>query len=125
MSNPITDHPCQYPVELIERLVLCLTNQDDWVFDLFLGTGTTVIAAIRHERRGMGAETVAKYVSLAHRRIQEEIDGTLRTRPMTRPVYDPVSAGNSLAVAPWTKKKNDAQLVLLEKPTKGRQYTVR
>jgi len=96
-----TEHPCQFPVELIERLVLSLTNEGDWVLDPFLGTGTTVIAAIRHGRRGVGAETVPKYVQLARQRIQQEIEGTLRTRPMDRPVYDPVEAGNSLTAAPW------------------------
>jgi len=98
-----TEHPCQFPVELIERLILSLTNEDDWVLDPFLGTGTTVIAAIRHGRRGVGAEIVPKYVQLARQRIQQEIEGTLRTRPMDRPVYDPVKAGNSLTEAPWTQ----------------------
>ncbi|MDH4269935.1 MAG: site-specific DNA-methyltransferase, partial [Dehalococcoidia bacterium] len=60
-----TKHPCQFPVELIERLVLSLTNEADWVLDPFLGTGTTIIAAIRHGRRGIGAETVPEYVELA------------------------------------------------------------
>lgn len=95
-----TDHPCQFPVELIERLVLSLSNPGDWVLDPFLGTGTTIIAAIRHGRRGAGAETVPKYVQIARERIQQELDGTLRTRPMGRPVYDPAEAGNSLTVAP-------------------------
>lgn len=108
-----TEHPCQFPVELIERLVLSLSNQDDWVLDPFLGTGTTVIAAIRHKRRGVGAETVAKYVELARDRIRQEIEGTLRTRPMHRPVYDPVEAGNSLTVAPWNR--NADQIALLER----------
>ncbi len=84
-----TEHPCQFPVELIERLVLSLTNAEDWVFDPFLGTGTSVIAAIRHGRRGMGAEVVPQYIELAKERIQQEMAGTLRTRPMNRPVYDP------------------------------------
>jgi len=105
-----TEHPCQFPVELIERLVLSLTNEGDWVLDPFLGTGTTVIAAIRHGRRGVGAETVPKYVQLARQRIQQEIEGTLRTRPMDRPVYDPVEAGNSLTAAPW--KNNSGQSTL-------------
>ena len=96
-----TDHPCQFPVELVERLVLSLTNQDDWVFDPFLGTGTSIIAAIMHHRKGIGAEIVPKYVSLAKRRIHMSMDGTLRTRPMDRPVYDPYRAGNSLAISPW------------------------
>lgn len=111
-----TEHPCQFPVELIERLVLSLTNKGDWVLDPFLGTGTTVVAAIRHGRRGVGAETVPKYVQLARQRIQEEIEGTLRTRPMDRPVYDPVDAGNSLTVAPW--KKNTGQSTLFERSPK-------
>lgn len=105
-----TEHPCQFPVELVERLVLPLTNEGDWVLDPFLGTGTTVIAAIRHRRRAAGAETVPKYVELARQRIEQEMEGTLRTRPMDRPVYDPVEAGNSLTVAPW--KKNTSQITL-------------
>ncbi|MBI2918737.1 MAG: site-specific DNA-methyltransferase [Chloroflexi bacterium] len=108
-----TEHPCQFPVELIERLVLSLTNEGDWVLDPFLGTGTTVIAAIRRGRRGVGAETVARYAHLARQRIQQEIEGTLRTRPMDRPVYDPVEAGNSLTAAPW--KKETGQIALLER----------
>lgn len=108
-----TEHPCQFPVELIERLVLSLTNEGDWVLDPFLGTGTTVIAAVRHSRRGAGAETVPKYVKLARERIRQELAGTLRTRPMDRPVYDPVEAGNSLAVAPWNKEPK--QITLFER----------
>ena len=96
-----TQHPCQFPVELIERLVLSMSRVDDWVLDPFLGTGTSVIAAIRHGRRGAGAETVAKYVRLARRRITEEQQGTLKTRPMGQDVYDPVKAGNRLTRAPW------------------------
>lgn len=98
-----TEHPCQFPVELIERLVLSLTNEGDWILDPFLGTGTSIIAAIRHKRRGAGADTVPKYIELARQRIQQELAGTLRTRPMDRPVYDPVEAGNSLTVAPWAE----------------------
>lgn len=113
-SNHIekTDHPCQFPVELVERLVLSLTDEREWVLDPFLGTGSTVIAAIRHGRRGAGAEIVPKYVQIARRRIVQEMEGTLRTRPMDRPVYDPVEARNSLAVAPW--KGNTQEHTLFE-----------
>lgn len=119
-----TGHPCQFPVELIERLVLSMTTQGDWVLDPFLGTGTSIIAAVRHGRRGAGAETQAKYVSLARQRIEQEMDGTLQTRPMTRPVYDPIEAGNSLTIAPWTKKDSTAQMVLLEKAKRKQRYSV-
>lgn len=110
-----TDHPCQFPVELIERLVLSMTNEGEWVFDPFLGTGTSIIAAIRHKRRGAGAEMIGKYIELATQRIEQEIAGTLRTRPVGKPIYDPEEAGNSLRIAPWSKKPEDKQLRLLEK----------
>ncbi|MCE5209985.1 MAG: site-specific DNA-methyltransferase [Deltaproteobacteria bacterium] len=110
-----TDHPCQFPVELIERLVLSMTDEGDWVFDPFLGTGTSIIAAIRHKRRGAGAEMSSKYIDLAKSRIGQELDGTLKTRPMDKPIYDPVEAGNSLIIAPWSKKSEDNQLRLLER----------
>lgn len=107
-----TDHPCQFPVELIERLVLSMTNEGDWVLDPFLGTGTSIIAAIRYNRRGAGAEIVPRYMELAKDRIQQELAGTLRTRPMDKPVYDPIEAGNSLTAAPWANSKNSEQLLL-------------
>ncbi|MBT9136794.1 MAG: Modification methylase RsrI [Firmicutes bacterium] len=108
-----TEHPCQFPVELIERLVLSLTNEGDWVLDPFLGTGTTSIAAIRHGRRGAGAEIVQKYLDIARERIHQELDGTLRTRPMGRPVYDPVEARSKLTFAPW--KEDPKQTALFER----------
>jgi len=46
-----TEHPCQFPVELVERLVLSMTKRDDWVLDPFLGSGTSIIAAVRHGLR--------------------------------------------------------------------------
>ncbi|MGH9765477.1 MAG: DNA-methyltransferase, partial [Blastocatellia bacterium] len=109
-----TVHPCQFPVELIERLVLSLSNEGDWVLDPFLGTGTSIVAAIRHGRRGAGAELVRNYLDIAHDRIRGEMTGTLKTRPMGRPVYDPEEAGNSLRIAPWKKHEKDEQLPLLE-----------
>ncbi|MCC7300804.1 MAG: site-specific DNA-methyltransferase [Verrucomicrobia bacterium] len=120
-----TGHPCQFPVELIERLVLSMTEPGDWVLDPFLGTGTSIIAAVRHERRGAGAEIQSKYVALSRQRIEQEMAGTLQTRPMTRPVYDPIEAGNSLTIAPWTKSDSKAQMVLLEKAERKQRYSVK
>lgn len=120
-SNHIekTEHPCQFPVELIERLVLALTPPDTWVLDPFLGAGTSVIAALRHGRRGMGAEIVPQYVNLARRRIKQAMDGSLPVRPMHKPVFDPNDAGSALTTAPWLNGVEDeaVQFRLLEKPT--------
>jgi len=120
-----TKHPCQFPVELIERLVLSMSNPGDWVFDPFLGTGTTVIAAIRHGRRGAGAELFEQYIDLAKERIAQERDGTLKTRPMDRPVYDPHQAGNKLTTAPWANENSRRQMSLFEKKTKRRRCATR
>ena len=84
-----TIHPCQFPVELVERLVLSMSNDDDWVFDPFLGVGTSVIAAVRHGRKGVGSELETKYVNVARERIEQELEGTLRTRPMGKPIFEP------------------------------------
>ena len=116
-----TIHPCQFPVELIERLILSMSNEGDWIFDPFLGTGTTIVAAIRHNRRGAGAEVEQKYVDIAINRIEKELQGVLKTRPMNRPVYDPVKAGNSLTVAPWTYPNIPEQPLLIKE--RKRKYS--
>ena len=114
-----TEHPCQFPVELVERLVLSLTRRGDWVFDPFLGTGTSIIAAIRHDRRGAGAEVLDRYVQLARDRILAADDGSLPVRPRGRAVFDPRDAGTSLTTAPWLNGEGK-QLRMLEEPRKYR-----
>ena len=84
-----TDHPCQFPVELIERLVLSLTSPGDRVLDPYLGVGSSVLAAEKHGRRGYGCDIDVDYIAQAKNRYNELIEGTLKTRPMNRPVYDP------------------------------------
>jgi adenine-specific DNA-methyltransferase len=84
-----TVHPCQFPVELVERFVLSVTAPGDLVVDPFMGVGTTACAAVRHGRRAAGAELVSEYVAIARERIRLALRGTLRTRPMDRPVYTP------------------------------------
>jgi len=84
-----TNHPCQFPVELVERLILSLTNDGDLVIDPYLGVGSTAVAAIKHGRRVAGADVVAEYIETARERITLAAAGLLRTRPMGRPVYEP------------------------------------
>lgn len=84
-----TVHPCQFPVELVERLVVSLTEPSDSVFDPYMGVGSSVIAAIKHDRMGYGCDIVKEYVDIARERIRQQRAGVLRTRPMDRPVYDP------------------------------------
>ncbi len=58
-----TMHPCQFPVGLVERLVLALTNQGDLVFDPFAGVGSTGVASALHGRRFWGVEVVPEYLA--------------------------------------------------------------
>lgn len=84
-----TIHPCQFPVEMVERLVLSMTDEGDAVFDPYVGVGSTAIAALKHNRRAYGCDTVQEYVDIAHERVRQLEAGTLKTRPMGKPVYDP------------------------------------
>lgn len=84
-----TLHPCQFPVELVERLVLSMTRPGDWVLDPYGGVGSSVLAAVLNGRRGAMAETVKEYVDIARDRLEAAERGELRVRPMSRPVYQP------------------------------------
>lgn len=84
-----TIHPCQFPVELVERLVLALTNKGDWIIDPFMGVGSSIIAAIIHRRKGGGAEMVEEYIKIAEQRISHLLQGKLKIRPMGKPIYQP------------------------------------
>lgn len=84
-----TEHPCQFPVELVERLVLSMTSSGDAVLDPYLGAGSSVIAAVKHGRKGFGCDVDARYVEIARERLRLLRAGELKTRPMNKPVYDP------------------------------------
>lgn len=83
-----TVHPCQFPVEIVERLVLSLTAEGDLVLDPFIGVGSTAVAAVMHKRRVAGADIVAEYIDVARERVRLAQAGLLKTRPMNRPVYE-------------------------------------
>ncbi len=84
-----TIHPCQFPVELVERLVLSMTNKGDWVFDPFMGVGTALVAAVLHNRKAVGAELIKEYIDVADNRVRLAASGKLQVRPMNKPIYDP------------------------------------
>lgn len=86
-----TDHPCQFPVGLVERLVLALTNEGDSVLDPYLGVGSSAIAALKHKRYAFGCDLDKDYINIARERIRQLHAGSLRTRPMNKPVYDPIN----------------------------------
>lgn len=84
-----TEHPCQYPVELVERCVLALTNQYSWVLDPYAGVGSTMLASIKNDRNVVGIEKEKKYVTIAEQRIKDLKEGNLKLRPINKPVHKP------------------------------------
>ncbi len=84
-----TDHPCQFPVALVERLVLALTHAGQNVLDPYLGVGSSAIAALKHGRVAYGCDITPEYIDITSERINRFYAGELRTRPMNKPVYDP------------------------------------
>lgn len=84
-----TIHPCQFPISLVERLVLALTHEGDKVLDPYLGVGSSAIAALKHGRFALGCDLNQVYIDIAWERIHQLRAGTLCTRPMNKPVYRP------------------------------------
>jgi DNA modification methylase len=84
-----TIHPCQYPVELVERCALALTNEDDWILDPFCGVGSSLIAGIKNNRRVIGCDKEHKYIEITKKRIESFYDGSLKLRPMGKEVFVP------------------------------------
>jgi len=66
------DHPCQLPVHLLERIILMSTDEGDIVFDPFLGTGTTALAAKRLGRNYIGVELDKEYVRISENKLAME-----------------------------------------------------
>ena len=84
-----TIHPCQFPIELVERCVLALTNENDIVYDPFAGVGSTLIASLKNNRVAYGTELVQEYIDIGEERIAKLKDDTLKTRPIYQRIYEP------------------------------------
>lgn len=67
-------HPTQKPIALIERCVLAATNEGELILDLFAGSHTTGVVALRHQREYIGIEQELEYDSIGSLRLQSELD---------------------------------------------------
>jgi len=65
-------HPCEKPVELLQYLIRTYTNENDVVLDNCMGSGSTIVAAIRENRQYIGIEKEEKYFDVANKRIADE-----------------------------------------------------
>lgn len=67
-----TDHPAQFPEDLVQRMILGFTNEQDIIIDPFLGSGTTASVALQHNRCCIGFEINEAYCETAKRRIMQQ-----------------------------------------------------
>jgi len=84
-----SDHPCQYPVELVQRCILALTNEGDVVLDPFGGVGTVLLASDLLKRKAVMAEIDPKYADLAKTRLADLRSGDLKIRKIGTPIFQP------------------------------------
>ena len=68
-SQERTDHPAQYPEELIERIIKTGTKPGDLVLDPFMGSGTTAVCAQNLDRSFVGYETEIDFIKIAKQRL--------------------------------------------------------
>lgn len=87
-----TIHPCQFPVGLVERLVLALTRKGNLVFDPFCGVGSAGVAATAHFRWFLGCDIQLPYLRVAKERIDAAIAKELKYRQHDEPIYDPAKS---------------------------------
>jgi site-specific DNA-methyltransferase (adenine-specific) len=80
------NHPAPFPVQLPERLIYLYTFEGDLVVDPFMGSGSTLVAAVRTARRGVGYDTDPTYIGIARHRVQ----AALLSRSTARADLDPV-----------------------------------
>ena len=66
-----TDHPTQKPEKLIAKLIMASSKEGDFVFDPFLGSGTTAVAAKKLHRRFCGVEINLEYCCWAEKRLRQ------------------------------------------------------
>jgi len=74
-----TDHPTQKPEKLLAKLILASTNENDYVFDPFMGVGSSLVAAKKLNRKFLGLEIETEYCLLAAKRLHlADLDLTIQ-----------------------------------------------
>ena len=83
-----TEHPCQFPVAIPQRLIKMLTKPGEIVLDPFNGSGATGIAAMIEGRKYVGADIMEKYIEISKESIIKASKGEAKYRE-DKPVYQP------------------------------------
>lgn len=72
-KGPEKEHPCPKVLNLIRWIILSFSDENDIIYDPFMGSGTTAVACIKEKRNYIGSEIEARYVEISEKRINIEI----------------------------------------------------
>ncbi len=75
-----TIHPAQFPIELAQRLILALSNKNEFILDPYGGVGTTALASVLLGRKAISIDRSMQYSNIGVKRLNDMINGNLRIR---------------------------------------------
>ncbi|MGC8574895.1 MAG: DNA-methyltransferase [Thermoplasmata archaeon] len=102
-----TVHPAQFPIELVQRLVLALTNEGDIVLDPFGGVGSSALASLLLNRKAISIDRSEEYTKIALDRVKAMANGTLKIRKIGTKIYNPTGK-EKVAKVPKEWLKNES-----------------
>jgi adenine-specific DNA-methyltransferase len=102
-----TVHPAQFPIELVQRLILALTNDNDTVLDPFGGVGSSALAALLLNRKAISVDRDENYTMIALERVRALANGTLKIRKIGTRIYVPTGKEKvSKVPQEWVKNES-------------------
>ncbi len=84
-----TEHQCQFPIGLVQRLIRGMSPVGGTVLDPYSGSATTAAAAIIEGRKSVSMELFPKYFKIGVKRATEALTGELKFRPIEKPIQEP------------------------------------
>jgi adenine-specific DNA-methyltransferase len=75
-----TNHPAQFPTDLINRLVMGFTNENDMILDPFIGSGTTAEVCMSKKRYCIGFEIRRDYCEIIKNRLENNFNSALQNK---------------------------------------------
>jgi site-specific DNA-methyltransferase (adenine-specific) len=118
-------HPAPFPVALPERLIHLYTFEGDLVLDPFMGSGTTLVAAARTGRRGVGYELDPTYVDIARQRLSEPLEAPFP--PRDKKILDvatDVLAGAGFSIVGTNRRVSGVAVPVVALDTAGETWFV-
>ena len=73
-----TPHPTQKPEELVRKIILASSNENDIVLDPFVGSGTTAVCSKQLNRQWIGVEQNKEYLAWARTRVENVPEKTIK-----------------------------------------------